>query len=346
MVHHFDVDVAVAHGVNAAVIYSNILHWVEKNRANNKHLVDGSYWTYNSYKAFAILFPYLSEKQIRTAIDRLVDNGLIIKDSFNSDNRDNTNWYTIGQPACPTGQAKIMADAPAHEGNRLAPQGGPLPYINNHIVNADEKGFVSPSSPYVEEERNEVSPGSSPAGTKNPKKTANKKTSPRSAPPPSKEETLYQKLMETYYEWFKAKTGGIPPKIDGQEGKALKALEKYFKGLVFDKFKTQGKEPTGVEVIDEAVKIFNFILTHWNKLSNFIQEGTKLSQINSNISNIIMQFKDGHKQRNKTGQPDTRTNEERLGDLDAEVKRFLYGEGHASNQRSSATVPGSGNGPF
>lgn len=101
--HSFDPEVAKKVGVNAAVIYQNIAFWVEKNRANNKHLHEGRYWTYNSMRAFEELFPYLTQKQIRTAIDKLIDCGLIVAGNFNKAGYDRTKWYSLqGQIELPS----------------------------------------------------------------------------------------------------------------------------------------------------------------------------------------------------------------------------------------------------
>lgn len=102
--HSFDPAIAEKVGVNAAVIYQNIAFWVEKNRANNKHLHEGRYWTYNSMRAFEELFPYFTQKQIRTAIDKLIDCNLIVAGNFNKAGYDRTKWYSLqGQIELPSG---------------------------------------------------------------------------------------------------------------------------------------------------------------------------------------------------------------------------------------------------
>lgn len=93
-IHSFDSAIAQQVGVNAAIIYQNIQFWVEKNQANNKHFYDGCFWTYNSVKAFSNLFPYLTDRQIRTAIDKLKEANLIKVGNFNKANYDRTNWYS------------------------------------------------------------------------------------------------------------------------------------------------------------------------------------------------------------------------------------------------------------
>ena len=109
--HSFDPEIAKLVGVNAAVIYQNLVYWIEKNEANQKNFRDGKYWTYNSYPAFKKLFPYFSEKQIRTALDKLIDNALIVKGNYNQDRFTHTNWYALVKPICPQGQNEETSTA-------------------------------------------------------------------------------------------------------------------------------------------------------------------------------------------------------------------------------------------
>ena len=95
--HSFNMEVAKLVGVNAAVIFQNIQFWCEKNKANKKNMKDGEVWTYNSVRAWSELFPYLSPRSIRTAIDKLVDAGLIKKANYNRAGYDKTTWYAICQ---------------------------------------------------------------------------------------------------------------------------------------------------------------------------------------------------------------------------------------------------------
>jgi hypothetical protein len=87
---------AAAYGLPAAVILHHIRWWISKNEANDKHFHDGRYWTYNSTKAFAKLFPFLTKHQIRRALDRLVDEGVLVKGNYNTSSYDRTLWYALG----------------------------------------------------------------------------------------------------------------------------------------------------------------------------------------------------------------------------------------------------------
>ena len=64
MEHSFDIEIATKFGLIEAILLNNIWWWVEKNKANGNNYYDGNYWTYNSTKAFAELFPYVSQKKM------------------------------------------------------------------------------------------------------------------------------------------------------------------------------------------------------------------------------------------------------------------------------------------
>lgn len=97
-VHAFDPKIAEKVGLNAAVIYHNILFWCAKNLANERNVHDGVAWTYNSTQAFQRQFPYLSADQIRHALSKLEDEGLIRVGNFNQSPMDRTKWYSaVGQ---------------------------------------------------------------------------------------------------------------------------------------------------------------------------------------------------------------------------------------------------------
>ncbi|WP_405405253.1 hypothetical protein [Paracoccus sp. Ld10] len=125
--HSFDAEVAAqVRSVNAAVIYRNLVFWVRHNEANRRNFHEGRYWTYNSLAAFDEQFPYLTAKQIRTALDKLVDAGLIVKGNFAEDRFKHANWYALGETICPKGQTEVPQrsnETSALEGETSAPEG-------------------------------------------------------------------------------------------------------------------------------------------------------------------------------------------------------------------------------
>jgi len=97
--HAFRVEDAEQYGVIPAVILFNLRHWVEFNRDNEKddHFREGRYWTYNSTKAFKVQYPYLTQRQINHALDKLIDAGIVLKEHFgvNGNKYNRTCWYTV-----------------------------------------------------------------------------------------------------------------------------------------------------------------------------------------------------------------------------------------------------------
>lgn len=97
--YQFDPDVACALGVNAAILLYYIDWWITKNKVEGRNFYEGRYWTYNSAKAFAELFPFWSEDLIQKLLVKLEKTGIIISGNFNEDKRDRTKWYTIDYEA-------------------------------------------------------------------------------------------------------------------------------------------------------------------------------------------------------------------------------------------------------
>ena len=95
MTYTFDEEIAKEYGVNEAIMITNFQFWIRKNKANSKNFNDGHYWTYNSKKAFSELFPFWTEKQIKTILQHLCDKGVLIKGNYNQSSFDRTLWYAF-----------------------------------------------------------------------------------------------------------------------------------------------------------------------------------------------------------------------------------------------------------
>lgn len=95
MIHCFDIELATKYGLLEAILLNNLWYWIEKNKANEVNFYDGTYWTYNSTKAFKELFPYASERQIQTALKKLKDEGIIRTGNYNQSAYDRTLWYAF-----------------------------------------------------------------------------------------------------------------------------------------------------------------------------------------------------------------------------------------------------------
>lgn len=95
MEHHFNIELAQDYGIEEAILINNLFYWIHKNACNNKHCHEGRFWTYNTTKAFASLFPYMSETKIFRSLKHLEECGFIVKGNFNEMKMDRTCWYAF-----------------------------------------------------------------------------------------------------------------------------------------------------------------------------------------------------------------------------------------------------------
>lgn len=118
---------------------------------------------------------------------------------------------------------------------------------------------------------------------------------------------LFPVFMKTYYEWYRNRVG-VPPKIDVADGKSLKHIIKYFRGITDNPFVSE-KIEEGVaqeSVVQESenkntlsdknletVNAWDFIFANYDKWDKFYQRQLSLRHINSNLNNIINSIKNG-----------------------------------------------------
>lgn len=131
MQHSFDVDIAVEYGILEAILLNNLWFWIKKNEANKVNYFDNDYWTYNSVRAFGELFPYVSQKQIQTALKHLENEGLIKTGNYNKSTYDRTLWYAFDTQGKSIMQKSKM-EVPKKE-NGLVENVEPIPDINTNI---------------------------------------------------------------------------------------------------------------------------------------------------------------------------------------------------------------------
>lgn len=137
MNHSFDKDIAVAYGLPEAIILNHMQFWIEKNKANEKNFYDGSYWTYNSTKAYAEMFPYLSQRQIQNALKHLRDEGILKTGNYNEVAYDRTLWYAFTEKGECIMQKREMEDV--KKGNGLCKNVEPIPVNKPSNINTDIK---------------------------------------------------------------------------------------------------------------------------------------------------------------------------------------------------------------
>jgi uncharacterized phage protein (TIGR02220 family) len=137
--HSFDVEIAKTYGVNCAVILQNLAYWIRHNEANEKNYFDGNYWTYNSIKAFSELFPYISKRQISTALQKLIDEKIIITGNYNKSAYDRTLWYALTEKGKSILHFCTMENIEMENGNVKNVE--PIPDINTDLKFTNNKPF-------------------------------------------------------------------------------------------------------------------------------------------------------------------------------------------------------------
>lgn len=78
-------------GLNEAIILQQVHYWTRDNR----NVIEGRSWTYNTVSDWQKQFPFWSQATIRRTIDSLVEKGLLIKKKLADNKMDATLWYSI-----------------------------------------------------------------------------------------------------------------------------------------------------------------------------------------------------------------------------------------------------------
>lgn len=131
MEHSFDIDIAAEYGIECAILLKHLYFWIKKNEANDENFFDGRYWTYNSVKAFSVLFPYMTERKVRYTLEKMEEQGLIVVGNYNKSQYDRTKWYALTDLAysiLQKGNFHLTKTANGKDAN-----GEPIPDINTYI---------------------------------------------------------------------------------------------------------------------------------------------------------------------------------------------------------------------
>ena len=118
------------------------------------------------------------------------------------------------------------------------------------------------------------------------KKTKSKpKTTSKRTPKPAN--TLYSKMIEDYDEFCQDKTG-VGCKIDGAQGKSMKRIIKFLE----TQCKKKDSNLENTELDDKVLLGWKYILSNWEKLDDFNRGRIKLTEIDSNMLNILSKLKE------------------------------------------------------
>ena len=140
MNHSFNVKVAEEYGIEKAILLENFYFWIIKNRANNKNLHNGRYYTYNTAEAFEKLFPYMKARRIAQLLREMEhEDGLLISGQFN--NYDRTKSYTLTDIAMSYFEVAIIQKLDNGEYRNLTMENQETVSCLNTDINTDIKTY-------------------------------------------------------------------------------------------------------------------------------------------------------------------------------------------------------------
>jgi hypothetical protein len=142
MNHFFNVEHAKRYGVIEAVLIANFQFWIAKNKANGENLRNGRTWTYNSVRAYALLFPYLSRDQVRRTIDRLVAAKVLMVGNYNDKATDQTKWFAFCDEGLFLPDMSLTPDL-AELPNAVGKSAGPVGNSANSLISTDVNTHVN-----------------------------------------------------------------------------------------------------------------------------------------------------------------------------------------------------------
>ena len=113
-------SVAIKYGVEEAILLDTIVFWSRENKSRGENFKDGRWWTYNSIKGLAEIFPWWSQKQLRRILSSCIEQKALLVGNYNREKRDRTIWYSpsddllliygedwTGKCICPNGQMEM-----------------------------------------------------------------------------------------------------------------------------------------------------------------------------------------------------------------------------------------------
>jgi hypothetical protein len=135
------------------------------------------------------------------------------------------------------------------------------------------------------------------------------KTSKKEKP---KSEKLYPNMLEVYDEFCLNKTG-MGAKMNAHQGKSMKSIMEYLANQIKIK---RGNEVSEEILKEEILLAWKYILSNWSKINGYYAEQIKLSQIDSNLPNLLIQL------RNKK----TNGREQKFANTESEIGKIDFDE--------------------
>lgn len=93
--HHFNPFIAKKYGIIEAILINSFIFWTRTNAAKEENYHDERFWCYGTPQYFNKFFVYLTPRQIKYALKKLVDCNALVIGNFNKKGYDKTAWYSL-----------------------------------------------------------------------------------------------------------------------------------------------------------------------------------------------------------------------------------------------------------
>lgn len=124
---------------------------------------------------------------------------------------------------------------------------------------------------------------------------------PESDPP-----ITWQMWVDTWFDFFKAKHEGIPPKFDGAQGKALKTIQEHLTTVAAAKEQDIPPDRAGYQA-------WQYVLERWDRLDPWLKTQFDLTVISKKLNDIINRLKNAtHNQHPSNSNQKPGTSEARI----------------------------------
>lgn len=92
---YFNKEDAIEFGISEAIVIEYLKFWIKANKKKKIGDYDNHHWTYATYSTIAESFGFMNETQVRYALKKLINSGILITGNYNKFKYDRTTWYAF-----------------------------------------------------------------------------------------------------------------------------------------------------------------------------------------------------------------------------------------------------------
>jgi hypothetical protein len=140
----FDTTHAAEYGVNEAILIRYFQHWIRKNRSDGVNCKYERTWCYTTHERLAEHFKFMTPRQIKYAMQKLVDSGVLRREQ--PAGHDRTTWYSFLDEGkfeiLDVSQPKSQGTKTANPSDKIVPSTGRNPALQGTKLSHDSKDLV------------------------------------------------------------------------------------------------------------------------------------------------------------------------------------------------------------